>query len=179
MPMLIDTANPLIGPVPNATGDAAQFVLGVGKTRAEPTHGEGRAHHHGVAELAGDDARVDAVTDAGLATLARWMAADLYLRDVDNLAAELSMQQASDELRAQVGESAEPYRALLKQLRERLRETRSWAQQALTTDIPASRAVLQDNRDLLAPLHEGEQPPPHAMREGLTAADYYRGSVDS
>ena len=31
--------------------------------------------------------------------LARWMAADLYLRDVDNLAADLSMQQASDELR--------------------------------------------------------------------------------
>jgi phosphoenolpyruvate carboxylase len=33
--------------------------------------------------------------------LARWMAADLYLRDVDQLAAELSMQQASDELESQ------------------------------------------------------------------------------
>ncbi len=84
--------------------------------------------------------------------LARWMAADLYLRDVDQLAAELSMQQASAELRAQVGDSAEPYRALLKQLRERLRETRSWAQQALTADIAPGAAVLQDNHDLLAPL---------------------------
>ncbi|WP_276487214.1 phosphoenolpyruvate carboxylase [Ectopseudomonas mendocina] len=84
--------------------------------------------------------------------LARWMAADLYLRDIDHLAAELSMQQASADLRAQVGNTAEPYRAVLKQLRERLRETRSWAQQALTADIAPGAAVLQDNRDLLAPL---------------------------
>ncbi|MCE5362599.1 phosphoenolpyruvate carboxylase [Pseudomonas anguilliseptica] len=84
--------------------------------------------------------------------LARWMAADLYLRDVDNLAAELSMQQASPALLARVGESAEPYRSLLKQLRERLRATRSWAQAALHEQIPASTAVLQDNRELLEPL---------------------------
>ncbi|PJE43180.1 MAG: phosphoenolpyruvate carboxylase [Pseudomonas sp.] len=84
--------------------------------------------------------------------LARWMAADLYLRDVDNLAADLSMQQASPALLARVGESAEPYRSLLKQLRERLRTTRSWAQAALHELVPASAAVLQDNRELLEPL---------------------------
>ncbi|HZX16470.1 MAG TPA: phosphoenolpyruvate carboxylase [Pseudomonas sp.] len=84
--------------------------------------------------------------------LARWMAADLYLRDVDNLAAELSMQQASPALLARVGESAEPYRSLLKQLRERLRATRSWAQAALNEQVPATAAVLQDNRELLEPL---------------------------
>lgn len=84
--------------------------------------------------------------------LARWMAADLYLRDVDNLAAELSMQQASPALLARIGESAEPYRSLLKQLRERLRATRSWAQAALHEQIPAPAAVLQDNRELLEPL---------------------------
>lgn len=38
--------------------------------------------------------------------------------------------------------------------------------------------LIYDKDDLLAPLHEGETPPPHAMREGLTAADYYRGEVD-
>ena len=84
--------------------------------------------------------------------LARWMAADLYLRDVDNLAADLSMQQASPALLARVGESAEPYRSLLKQLRERLRATRSWAQAALQEQVPAPVAVLQDNRELLEPL---------------------------
>ena len=84
--------------------------------------------------------------------LARWMAADLYLRDIDQLAAELSMQQASAALLARVGESAEPYRSLLKQLRERLRATRSWAHAALSEDLPAPIAVLQDNRELLEPL---------------------------
>lgn len=84
--------------------------------------------------------------------LARWMAADLYLRDVDHLAAELSMQQASDELKAKAGDSAEPYRAVLKQLRERLRATRNWAHASLTATTPASADVLQNNRDLLDPL---------------------------
>ncbi|WP_313713444.1 phosphoenolpyruvate carboxylase [Pseudomonas sp.] len=84
--------------------------------------------------------------------LARWMAADLFLRDVDALAAELSMQQASQALRERVGDSAEPYRALLKQLRDRLRATRAWAQVALTSSQPPSAEVLVDNRDLIAPL---------------------------
>ncbi|AZF46562.1 MULTISPECIES: phosphoenolpyruvate carboxylase [unclassified Pseudomonas] len=84
--------------------------------------------------------------------LARWMAADLYLRDIDQLASELSMQQASPALQAQVGDSVEPYRALLKQLRERLRATRQWAHAALSGPAPAPAQVLQDNRDLLGPL---------------------------
>ncbi|VVO17607.1 phosphoenolpyruvate carboxylase [Pseudomonas fluorescens] len=84
--------------------------------------------------------------------LARWMAADLYVRDVDHLAAELSMQQASDALRAKAGDSAEPYRAVLKQLRERLRATRNWAHASLTATTPAPANVLQNNRDLLDPL---------------------------
>lgn len=84
--------------------------------------------------------------------LARWMAADLYLRDVDHLAAELSMQQASDVLKAKAGDSAEPYRAVLKQLRERLRATRNWAHAALTAPTPAPADVLSNNRDLLDPL---------------------------
>ncbi|MBW4790963.1 phosphoenolpyruvate carboxylase [Pseudomonas tolaasii] len=84
--------------------------------------------------------------------LARWMAADLYLRDVDQLASELSMQHASPALQARVGDSVEPYRALLKQLRERLRATRQWAHTSLTASTPASAEVLQDNRELLEPL---------------------------
>ncbi|MBT2295390.1 phosphoenolpyruvate carboxylase [Pseudomonas fluorescens] len=84
--------------------------------------------------------------------LARWMAADLYLRDVDHLAAELSMQKASEALRAQAGDSAEPYRAVLKQLRERLRATRNWAQASLKVTTPAPADVLQNNRELLDPL---------------------------
>ncbi|WP_296248555.1 phosphoenolpyruvate carboxylase [Pseudomonas sp. UBA4194] len=84
--------------------------------------------------------------------LARWMAADLFVRDVDQLAADLSMQQASAALIERVGDSPEPYRALLKQLRERLRATRTWAQASLQENQPAGADVLQDNRDLLEPL---------------------------
>lgn len=84
--------------------------------------------------------------------LARWMAADLYLRDVDHLAAELSMQKASEALRAQAGDSAEPYRAVLKQLRERLRATRNWAHASLSATTPVGAEVLQNNRELLDPL---------------------------
>jgi len=84
--------------------------------------------------------------------LARWMAADLYLRDVERLAAELSMQQASVELCTVVGDGAEPYRVVLKQLRDRLRATRNWAHSSLTVPHPAPAAVLHNNRDLLEPL---------------------------
>ncbi|MCT8163604.1 phosphoenolpyruvate carboxylase [Pseudomonas putida] len=84
--------------------------------------------------------------------LARWMAADLFLRDIDALAAELSMQQASSAVRERVGDSAEPYRALLKQLRDRLRATRTWAHASLAGSQPANPGVLVDNRDLIAPL---------------------------
>ena len=58
-------------------------------------------------------------------TLARWMAADLYLRDVENLLADLSMHRASDELLARTGASPEPYRVLLREVRDRLRNTRA------------------------------------------------------
>lgn len=84
--------------------------------------------------------------------LARWMAADLFLRDIDYLAAELSMQKASGALRERVGDSAEPYRALLKQLRERLRATRAWAHTALTTPQAPTAEVLVSNRELIEPL---------------------------
>ncbi|AHL76344.1 phosphoenolpyruvate carboxylase [Stutzerimonas stutzeri] len=84
--------------------------------------------------------------------LARWVAADLFLRDVEGLITALSMQTASDELLRHTGESAEPYRALLKNLRERLQATRDWASAAVERDQPAPPMVLQDNCELREPL---------------------------
>ena len=95
---------------------------------------------------------VTAVVTREVLLLTRWMAADLFLRDIDALAAELSMQQANAALRQQAGDSAEPYRAVLKQLRDRLRATRAWAHSALNSSQPPSAEVLVDNRDLIAPL---------------------------
>ncbi|GAA5524350.1 phosphoenolpyruvate carboxylase [Microbulbifer aestuariivivens] len=68
---------------------------------------------------------VTAAVTREVLTLARWMAADLYLRDVENLLADLSMHRASDELLAHTGPSHEPYRLLLRQVRDRLRATRA------------------------------------------------------
>lgn len=62
---------------------------------------------------------------------ARWTAAGLYHREIDTLAAELSMADASDELRAQAPQAHEPYRAVLRPLRDRLAATRDALRAAL------------------------------------------------
>src|SRR4051812_21097033 len=59
--------------------------------------------------------------------MARWMAAHLYLREIDELRAELSLATASGELLAQTGVTHEPYRALLRPVAARLRATRRYA----------------------------------------------------
>ena len=46
--------------------------------------------------------------------LSRWMAADLYLKEIEALRDELSMTCASAELRARAGDAREPYRELLR-----------------------------------------------------------------
>ena len=38
--------------------------------------------------------------------------------------------------------------------------------------------LIYDKDRLLAPPEPGQEPPPHEMRPGTTAADYYRGEVD-
>jgi phosphoenolpyruvate carboxylase len=58
--------------------------------------------------------------------MARWVAADLYARDIEALRSELSIGIASDELRAVVGATAEPYRALLRDVAARLGATRAY-----------------------------------------------------
>ena len=51
--------------------------------------------------------------------LARWAAADLYSRDLTGLIQDLSMSEASDDLRSIAGDNeVEPYRRVLKDLRE-------------------------------------------------------------
>jgi phosphoenolpyruvate carboxylase len=75
--------------------------------------------------------------------LARWQAADLYLKDVVALRSELSLSasHASDELRARVGPSHEPYRVLLAEVRDRLAATRDLAEEALAASEPRLTGV--------------------------------------
>ncbi|MEX2488931.1 MAG: phosphoenolpyruvate carboxylase, partial [Pseudomonadales bacterium] len=82
--------------------------------------------------------------------LARWMAADLYLRDVEVLLAQLSMSECTDEVRALCGfETHEPYRVVLRNLRERLTATRTWAE---TSNPPDDNLILYRD-DLFQPLN--------------------------
>jgi phosphoenolpyruvate carboxylase len=53
-------------------------------------------------------------------TAARWIAADLYEREIRELRLELSMTSATDELRDRAGGAHEPYRGVLRALHQRL-----------------------------------------------------------
>jgi phosphoenolpyruvate carboxylase len=56
--------------------------------------------------------------------VARWMAADLYEREIGTLRFELSTTDATPVLRARAGGAREPYRAVLREVRNRLRAAR-------------------------------------------------------
>lgn len=84
--------------------------------------------------------------------LARWMAADLYLRDIDDLLADFAMHDASPALRAVTGDAPEPYRVLLRQLREKLRNTRSHMEALVNGEEPLPGDIVTCRDDVLAPL---------------------------
>jgi phosphoenolpyruvate carboxylase len=80
--------------------------------------------------------------------LSRWMAADLLYREVDALRAELSMIEATDELRAAAGTDREPYRALLRDVRDRLAATRRRIERRLEGREPDDRPIYDDPEEL-------------------------------
>lgn len=84
--------------------------------------------------------------------LGRWMAADLFLRDIQSLRSELSMWQASDELLAAAGGSREPYRVILGRLRDALIRTRDWAEKGVNGEYTDGRDILFENHELTEPL---------------------------
>jgi phosphoenolpyruvate carboxylase len=74
--------------------------------------------------------------------LARWQAADLYTREIAILRSELPMRDASEELRAAIGDAPEPYRLLLRDVLDRLHATREYVEDELNgrphpSDAPA------------------------------------------
>ena len=85
--------------------------------------------------------------------LGRWMAAELYSRDVYSLGGDLSMIEASDELRAQYPDSTTPYRDVMFDLRRRIQSTLEWAEarlQGRAVEAPAD--LISSREDLLSPL---------------------------
>ncbi|OOF11675.1 phosphoenolpyruvate carboxylase [Salinivibrio sp. PR5] len=84
--------------------------------------------------------------------LSRWKAADLYLRDVQDLISELSMTQCDDTVREMAGEAHEPYRAILKTLRSQLTHTLSYLDAKLKGERVSSQGILTDTQQLWQPL---------------------------
>lgn len=84
--------------------------------------------------------------------LSRWQAADLYLKDVSELIDELSMSRCNSALRALAGESAEPYRVVLKSLRIKLRNTLRYLEQALDGKPAVMEGIVTDTNQLREPL---------------------------
>jgi len=93
--------------------------------------------------------------------VARWMAADLYEREVAALRSELSVTPAIPELRARANGAREPYRAVLREVRDRLRATRDHFGGELTRaellkgDVPPSgrSAPYLSAAEFIEPLH--------------------------
>jgi phosphoenolpyruvate carboxylase len=84
--------------------------------------------------------------------LARWMAADLYLRDLVSLASQLSMVQATDELNVWVGECNEPYRECINQLKRKLEQTKTWAAESARLKAHSSLPHISELKTLFEPL---------------------------
>ena len=82
--------------------------------------------------------------------LARWVATELYLKDVDELRSELSMYRASETLLSQVGRNAEPYRALLGNLKRDLTQTLEALESSLA-GTPVTPVICSANQ-ILEPL---------------------------
>ncbi len=73
--------------------------------------------------------------------MSRWTATTLYAREIEALAGELSMTEASPALLARADGAHEPYRAVLRPLLRRLAITRAWIERELAEQTAAGGVV--------------------------------------
>ncbi|MFT6288969.1 MAG: phosphoenolpyruvate carboxylase [Alcanivorax sp.] len=111
---------------------------------------------HFVSWMGGDrdgNPNVTATVTEEVLLLSRWQAADLYLRDIIALVEELSMTRCSDAMRALAGEGAhEPYRAVLRRLRDQLRSTLVAIEAELDGQSVGANDIIDDVQQLWQPL---------------------------
>jgi phosphoenolpyruvate carboxylase len=74
---------------------------------------------------------VTATVTEQVITLGRWQAADLLFNDINELREDLSVTECNQALRDKVGSHREPYREFLRDVRQRLQNTRDWAEAKL------------------------------------------------
>ncbi len=97
--------------------------------------------------------RVTSQVTAEVLLLSRWRAADLFIQDIEKLSAELSVAAATEELiELAGGNHTEPYRIVLRQLRNQLMELRSRISDKLAGDNVHPAKLHFSNQQLLHPL---------------------------
>ncbi|XLP06688.1 phosphoenolpyruvate carboxylase [Alteromonas marina] len=84
--------------------------------------------------------------------LARKRAAKLFAIDLDRLQVELSMYDCNEELREQVGDANEPYRALLRPLVNKFIATRDGISDYLAGKNPDTSNWIESDDELIEPL---------------------------
>ncbi|NIB40860.1 phosphoenolpyruvate carboxylase [Pseudomaricurvus alkylphenolicus] len=88
--------------------------------------------------------------------LARWEAAELLRRDIHELREDLSIGDCTQGVREHVGEHREPYRELLRDVRQKLENTRDWAEACLNDKSlrhkPYPKPIYLNDEELLEPL---------------------------
>jgi phosphoenolpyruvate carboxylase len=77
--------------------------------------------------------------------LGRWEAAELFYIELELLHDELSLSRCTDELRARVGETAEPYRAIVREAMTRLGATQRYCE-AQILEIKSAKNSEADGR---------------------------------
>ena len=94
---------------------------------------------------------VTATVTEQVITLGRWQAADLLFNDINELREDLSVTECNQALRDKVGSHREPYREFLRDVRQRLQNTRDWAEVKLEgreLDLP----IYLYDHEILEPL---------------------------
>ncbi|HRE31574.1 MAG TPA: phosphoenolpyruvate carboxylase, partial [Candidatus Berkiella sp.] len=84
--------------------------------------------------------------------MARWVAADLYERDINDLSAALSMDQCDENLQSLVGNEQEPYRAFLRPLKRKLALTKRFLEDSLANRPTSSEDIILDKQAIVEPL---------------------------
>ncbi|MEZ0175071.1 MAG: phosphoenolpyruvate carboxylase [Candidatus Reddybacter sp.] len=92
---------------------------------------------------------VTAKTTDEVCWLSRWQAAELLQKDIEQLRSELSMASCSAALRAAVGEHPEPYRQLLRGVRDRLVLTRDSLKAKLDGELTVDDSAIYFDVDEL------------------------------
>ena len=97
---------------------------------------------------------VTADTTKEVVLLSRWMAANLYEKELTKLIQNLSMHECSKDIKKVVGQSSEPYRVYLRPIRNKMKNTQQTIEMYLNEKKPLDESLLvQSIQEVIKPLN--------------------------